>query len=300
MKKYRISAHAKCILAGEHAVLRGFSALVFPVRCYGLTFDYAETGSTFEVQAEEPYSDVLLSFFRDLLKTALTQLGKEHQDITGQFFITNTIPMGAGLGFSAAFCAAISQWFLYKGWIEAPHLINFARKLENGFHGRSSGLDIVGALASQAIYFEHIDKTYPLALAWQPKLYLSRVNPISGTAKCIEKVDALWRAEPNKAKKIDSIMQESVWMAREALSSDAEAGIHQLKIAINDACRCFRRWGLINSALEEHIRVLKQAGALAAKPTGAGMGGYVLSLWDTDPSRALDFECLSVFSTERG
>ena len=294
MQKNIIKSHAKCILAGEHAVLRGNPALVFPVLNCGLTLSFAETNLPVTAEAEAPYSETLLIFFWGILEAALKQLNKQHNDISGHFFIQNTIPMGAGLGFSAAFCAAISQWFLSKAWIEAPQLMEFARKLENGFHGRSSGVDIAGALATQAIRFDSIQQTRPLHLTWRPGLYLSSSNHISVTAKCIETVDALWLADPVAAKMIDKDMHDSVLMAERSLCGDPAQGPALLKAAVNSAQDCFKRWGLITAELAKHIDALKDAGAVAVKPTGAGEGGYVLSLWDNKPPDNLGFELMAV------
>lgn len=296
MKKQEllIQSHAKCILAGEHAVLRGSPAVVFPILTCGIRLSFLETGLPVQAEAAPPYDETLLLFFWGILEAALKQLNKPHSDLSGKFFIQNSIPMGAGLGFSAAFCAAISQWFLYKGWIEAPQLMTFARKLEDSFHGRSSGVDIAGALASQAIRFDGLGQTKVLSLTWRPKLYLSYSHQISVTAKCIERVDALWSADPSLAKKIDEEMYAAVLMAEQALCSDPSQGPGLLKKAMEEACSCFKRWGLVNRELEEHIQQLKTAGAAAVKPTGAGAGGYVLSFWEREPPDNLGFELLAV------
>jgi mevalonate kinase len=294
MQKYIISSHAKCILTGEHAVLRACPAIVFPLLKKKITLSYIETDSPATAEAESAYSETLKLFFWGILEAALKQLNKNHNDISGEFSIHNTIPMGAGLGFSAAFCASIAQWFLYKGWIKAAQLMEFARKLENGFHGRSSGVDIAGALASQAIRFNGVGQTRPLALTWQPKLYLSYSHQISVTAKCIEAVDTLWLSDAVRAKKIDADMRASVEMAERSLCGDPRQGPALLKTAIDTAEDCFQRWGLISTELRAHCNLLRTAGAVAVKPTGAGEGGYVLSLWEEEPPFNLGFECLPV------
>lgn len=297
MPGHLIKSHAKSILVGEHAVLRAHPALVFPVLSLSITLEFIETKLPAAMNTESPYKDTLELFFWGVLKTALKQLNKQQSDVSGQFFIRNTIPMGAGLGFSAAFCAVITQWLLYKNWIEKSELIPFARKLENGFHGRSSGVDIAGALASQAIYFKNIQETRVLEINWQPKLYLSYSNQISVTAQCIETVDKLWLIDPLKAQEIDRLMYTSVIQAEQALSNNSEQdGLDILKNAINQAYDCFKQWGLIPIELENHIKVLRAAGAIAIKPTGAGRGGYVLSLWKEAPPYNLGFELLAVMS----
>ncbi len=42
--------------------------------------------------------------------------------------------------------------------------------------------------------------------------------------------------------------------------------------------------GLISESLQQHMQQLLHEGALAVKPTGSGSGGYVLSLWESEPT----------------
>ena len=60
-----------------------------------------------------------------------------------------------------------------------------------------------------------------------------------------------------------------------------------LKEALNLGEDCFQQWGLISHDLKQHINKLKNEGATAVKPTGSGLGGYVISLWDTPPAPSL-------------
>ena len=62
-----------------------------------------------------------------------------------------------------------------------------------------------------------------------------------------------------------------------------EEGLELLISAIEQAAHCFKEWNLITAQLQQHINQLQRIGALAAKPTGAGQGGYVLSLWQNPP-----------------
>ncbi|MDF2868340.1 MAG: Mevalonate kinase, partial [Gammaproteobacteria bacterium] len=82
---------------------------------------------------------------------------------------------------------------------------------------------------------------------------------------------------------IDKDMQNSVYLAEEALKLNATEGLTQLKQALDLACACFVRWGLTSGKVAEHLNQLREAGAIAVKPTGSGDGGFVLSLWQQKP-----------------
>jgi mevalonate kinase len=103
------------------------------------------------------------------------------------------------------------------------------------------------------------------------------------TSECIQHVQALWQHDRPRAEALDKQMADSVHQARDALVNTTPLAIQQLANAIQQAADCFLGWGLINTALQNHMTALREAGAMAIKPTGSGGGGYVLSLWERTP-----------------
>jgi mevalonate kinase len=96
------------------------------------------------------------------------------------------------------------------------------------------------------------------------------------------------------AAQIDEAMRDSVLAAYNALQMDEAEGLTCLADAINKAHICFTQWGLAGGRVEQHINQLLSAGALAAKPTGSGDGGFVLSLWPQKPAVQLPFELIAL------
>jgi len=290
---FHIKAHAKWILAGEHAVLRGHPALVFPIPGKFIELTYVKGDKSLEVEFNASYEETFLVLFWGVFEEALTLLNKKHQDIRGNLSFRNNIPMGAGMGFSAAFCVSLTKFFEWNGWISPEEAFEFARKLEDHFHGKSSGVDIAGSLYNCGVHYQMNHTPEPLSLKWRPHLYLSHSGHISVTSKCVNLVKELWQTNEALAKKLDLQMAESVKIAEKSLAMDEKEGNKQLKNALELAENCFLQWGLINTDLDAHLTELKKQGALACKPTGAGDGGFVLSLWDKLPD--LPFEMIAVF-----
>lgn len=295
MTDFSTVAYGKWILAGEHAVLRGGTALVLPITSKYLTLNYHANQKTVKVTFNGIHLDRAEHVFWQTMERALTLLGKTHQEITGHFHVNTTLSISSGMGASAAFCVALTRWFIWKNWLAKEQLFTFARELENVFHTKSSGADIAVSIAGQGIEFHATQGYQPLTIHWKPNWYLSHSGMYSATADCVRHVQALWQKDPQTAEAIDQQMQRSVTLAKQALQeTDVNIGKQALIQAIEQAADCFQQWGLIPTPMRDHLHQLKEAGAIACKPTGAGGGGLVLSVWDKPISPPIRLELLKV------
>ena len=221
----------------------------------------------------------MLKLFLQVITKGLLNFGSSLDQIQGEFHIDCNIPIGVGLGSSAAICVAVARWFAAQGYILPAEIAENARELENIFHGVSSGLDIAGVMAQSGVYFHH-GKATEIKQTWQPNLRLSSCGYIGTTAECIVKVQQLWKSNQVLAAQIDAQMQQAVETAKGALIMDTSTSKQDLAGAMNQAANCFEQWGLINDSLQDHMQTLRKDGALAVKPTGSGGGGFVISLWE--------------------
>lgn len=274
--------YGKWILVGEHAVVRGHAALVFPVKERKLIFTYSANAPSLSADYLGSNGSDMHLLFWSVLEHGLKLLGHSLNQLGGHFLLNSTIPVGGGMGASAALCVAMSRWFCAQKMLAQEKCNDFAKELEHLFHGKSSGLDVAGVAAEGGIYFKAGEAT-PLRQATQPKFFLSSCNQIGITSHCIQQVQHLWANAPELAKQLDLQMAESVEDAKAALEQGGAEVTSNLAKAINKAADCFMQWGLVSEGLQQHMNWLTSMGALAVKPTGSGGGGFVLSLWDRQP-----------------
>lgn len=274
----------KWILAGEHSVLRGCPALVLPVTSCTLKVEYQAGSQPLAAQfSGESAKDYQLLFW-GVIEEALKRLKRSRAELLGEIRMESSLPLGSGLGASAALCVSVAKFFVFLGWLKSDEVYEFSRSLEDLFHGESSGVDIAVALSGQPIRFLRSGDRQQLILNWKPQWYISPCGERGVTSECVAKVKRLFVTNPVEATALDARMAEAVSLAERALKMTESEGFPVLKTAIADADACFRSWGLVDGALAQHLDRLRTSGAAATKPTGSGGGGYALSLWDREPT----------------
>lgn len=273
----------KAILAGEHAVIRGYPAIVFPVPARSLHLRYTKTNEAATSTFKGKHGDELKLLFWGVIERACEMTGLRRDSIRGHFEIENSIPVGAGMGASGALCVAVGRWFEWREKVSATELHEFCRQLENLFHGESSGLDVAVAASSYGLRFVRGGSRSRIALAWKPQWFVSYSGQRGITSECVARVKALHERDPERGRRIDEQMRDAVVIAEAALLKFDDGSFSELARAIELACSCFVQWDLVNGEIGTHMQMLRSRGAVAVKPTGSGEGGFVLSLWKNAP-----------------
>lgn len=267
----------KWILSGEHSVIRGSEALVFPLTSKYLQFRYFKSNQDFTLSVGGLYKGDLELFIWSVIEKYLNELKIKRDQLRGHLDIQSEIQFGAGMGASATLAVGLSIFFQRLGHLNS-NLFEFSKKIEDLFHGESSGVDVAVALNAQPLVFKRgapnqFLKTYQL-----PQLCISYSGIRGVTKDCVDKVKSLLANEPQKYQAVDQRMSASVQELKNLLSQDLISDT-AWKDALNLAQSCFLDWGLVPNEAQKHIDQLTQAGAISCKMTGSGGGGYILSLW---------------------
>jgi mevalonate kinase len=264
------SAHGKFIVLGEHSILYGGQALVYPIKELNLTMSLSANGKG-PLLGGKPLDRWQI----EKLRSVLTAMGIDVD--LGMIAITGEIPIGKGLGSSAALCVAVARYFFPEA---TPTAIAKLAKIGEGvFHGTSSGADPFAISIERPIVFKMEGNEFrPLNLSNASDfVFLLRDSGAEhSTSEVIKQVSELRQNRPAQFNSIMDRLKVNTGLGLKMI----EAGqFDRLGLLIQDSNRLLFEMGLGNAALENAIESLLIEGALGAKMTGAGLGGYVFGLF---------------------
>lgn len=273
----------KWVLTGEHAVLRGATAVALPHPDLGLALSF-KPQKGLDLSVEPPTAETVMNELLNSVSEAWGAQGKIFPQPCGHLQIESNIPIGAGLGSSAALCVAMSRWLAAPLALAENKIMEFATHLEHRFHGRSSGLDVAVISAGEPISFAMDKGSRTIGVKRLPKFTFHDTGLRSRTSECVVRVEKFREEVPAVAVKVDQAMSTASRLAMEGLirydlSKGAE-GIKLIQEAMMQARECFYSWELVPGKAKRMEEELLKKGALAVKLTGAGGGGMLVALWE--------------------
>jgi mevalonate kinase len=278
---FKTTLPAKWVLTGEHSVLRGVPAVALPHPHLRLTLEFIPDPVRGALQVRPAHTqEMLVQLLSEILPPHQMQL------LSGELILDSQIPIGAGMGSSAALCVALTEWLAPWLPLRSDQIIEFATQLEHKFHGKSSGMDVAVIASQMPISFQMnrgsrgIQK---LDVSHLPRFTFHDTGIRSSTRDCIHQVSAFRKDHPEKAEWVDQRMGAASLKAIEGLKKfdrgETKEALELLQHAIQEAQQCFHDWQLVPDAARRLEQDLYGQGALAVKLTGAGGGGMMIALW---------------------
>ena len=296
---WRASAPGKVILLGEHAVVHGEPALAAAIpRRISVELTRDPRGPSIDLRvAHQPRlppglglsqppgaqtADAVAAPAELTLAFAALCAAAGMPDARWHAAATSELPLGGGLGSSAALGVALARALRLSAGHGCPpgEAAQIALALEQVFHGAPSGVDPAACAREGLILFTRgVGSAAPLVLEIQPARPIELVIALTGIsrgtrAKVLPLRDRL-AERPHLYRPLLAALGE---LARGGARA-AEAGdLVDLGVRFDAAHGLLAALGVSCPELEEVVAALRSAGALGAKLTGAGGGGAAIGL----------------------
>ncbi|MDD5416282.1 MAG: mevalonate kinase [Candidatus Daviesbacteria bacterium] len=269
----KISAPGKIHLLGEHMVVYGKPALLTTVNLrVTVALQPCHSGKQVSERNQNLDSGVVASLLPRMTKT-IEPIVKKYLQLKTippyQLTISSQIPIGAGLGSSAAVSAAYIAALL--SFLKVKWDLNLINKLtfeaEKVFHDNPSGGDNSTVVFGGLIWYQKGKGVQPLKFPISPRLtrnfmLISTGKPKETTKQMVEMVAA-------KSKKFKKIFDNQEKLVRELLSTIQNANENQLIQIIRAGERNLETIGVVSPYATSIIRKIENAGG-AAKICGGG------------------------------
>jgi mevalonate kinase len=264
--------NGKTVLLGEHAVVYGMPAIAA-----GISLGASARATPSPVSSIRIAERVAHADDGSELSSALTQICQVLGTGPQRVEVDVTLPLGSGLGGSAAIGVAVARALLSSlGEAETPARVMAAVSAwEQVFHGNPSGVDAAAAYAGGCIWFTKADGPQPLSVAVPLKLAICLAGPPASTKQMVESVERLGQRRPDLLGKSLAGIESLVKNARLCIEAGALGDLGQL---MNYNQMLLAGLFLSTPEIERACAVARAAGALGAKLTGAGGGGAVIAL----------------------
>jgi len=287
------SAPAKIILLGEHFVVYGEPAIVMAidkrayarvekrndnrlhVRSMDLNLEvFFENGSLRVEQGD--LKEAKMKF--EPVKQAIEKVMEKHGQHVGlDIEINSTVPVGAGLGSSAAVIAATTAatGAILDVKLSKEDILRITYAAEKIVHGTPSGVDPAISTMGGTMLFQMDTGFKPLEVKTNIPLIIGDTGVERSTRVQVEKVRDLVDKYPRVTEHLMKAAREIVLRAIEALK---ENDLETLGTMMNINHALLYGIGVSDESLEWLANAARKAGALGAKLTGAGGGGCMIAL----------------------
>lgn len=279
----------KVILLGEHAVVYGVPALAVGIDRGARAWvtdapPHPSGGATLSIPSWEIYAteggvEPLALAFQALLRITRDETRAALDGVTVE--ADGNLPPGGGLGSSSAVGVAVAR--ALDPSASSPAIERRVMEWERVFHGNPSGVDAAVAARGGCIYFRRGGPVDPVQVAPGLHLCIGQSGAASSTKAMVESVAKRMVQSPE--------LVEKSWMGIRSLVDNArlalEAGdFHALGKLLDLNQMILSGLFLSSPEIETLCRIARGAGALGAKLTGAGGGGCVVALAESEENAA--------------
>ncbi|MBU7012246.1 MAG: mevalonate kinase [Theionarchaea archaeon] len=274
--------YGKCILFNEHFVVYNLPSIVSAIG--DTTVAAAEKTASGGVQlidnrpATPGYKEDKLDQQEDSLKKILDAM-RISPDENIKITLGGSLYAASGVGASAASCTAIARALsnLFDMGLNDDQINDIAYEGEKGYHGTPSGVDNTASTYGGLIWFIKGEKKIfePITMKRPVEIVMGNTGKVANTKTAVAGVRERKEKYPEKYKKIFSEADQVVHQARKALQA---RDLNEVGRLMNYNHALLQQIEVSNHELDMLVETARAAGAMGAKMTGGGLGGYMVAL----------------------
>jgi len=274
----------KVILFNEHFVVYGLPAIASAIGTRTTAFVEKQEGSGAEINDSRPetpgYKAEKLHEQKESLQRMLKFMNIDTEHNHFKIALSGNLIAASGVGASAASCAAIARAFSDELDLKySDEQVNHvAYEGEKGYHGTPSGIDNTAATYGGLIWYKREGTSQimeRLALRKPVEIVMGNTGIVADTKVVVADVKERKEKSPEKYAQIFKDAAELVQEARRQLVA---FDLQQLGISMNKNHELLRQIGVSCDELDALVSLAREHGALGAKMTGTGRGGYIVAL----------------------
>ena len=277
------TAPGKVILCGEHSVVYGRPAIAVPVpsmRAHARV-EPAPIGSGLRIRAVDLHKELV---FRDagpqqplarIARLVLAYLEAPEPDAV--LTLSSDLPIASGMGSGTAITVAAARALGGSLGAELPPeaISEMAYEVEKIHHGTPSGIDNTVIAWEQPVYFVRGSPPEPFNIHTPFHLLIANSGIASSTREAVEELHHRWEAAPSYYNVIFDCIGA---IARAARAAVEQGALQALGVLLNENQELLIKMGVSLLQIDRLARIARDAGALGAKLTGAGLGGNLIAL----------------------
>ncbi len=275
MKTITYATPAKIHLMGEHSVVFGKPALLAAIDKHitvSLSSDSKNPGLSFASKHN------ILKDFQKIIEESVKTHCKIRTIPPYAAIITSDIPIGAGLGSSAALSTAFTAALLSHLHIKFNNALLFkiAYEGERFFHGNPSGGDLAVVIEGGLLYFrkefEFLKSFSNLDFEIKDSLnnffIINSGKPNESTLDMVKKVGKL---KNSNTQKIDAIFENQEIQTKNLVIALKESNENLLKDSIKDGEANLEKLDIVGKNAQKIIRGIEKIGGVAKISGGGGV-----------------------------
>jgi len=274
----------KVILFNEHFVVYGIPAIASAIGAKTTALVERRAGSGVELKDERPetkgYKAEKLAQQKESLDRMLKLMSIDTEHSAFRITLGGDLIAASGVGASAASCAAIARAFSDELDLNCPdeRINEIAYEGEKGYHGTPSGIDNTAATFGGLIWYrrEGASQLMERMKVKRPiEIVMGDTGIVADTRLVVGGVKERKDKEPEKYARVFKNAEQLVHDARKQLE---ESNLERLGACMNENHALLQQIEVSCDELDALVKLARESGAIGAKMTGTGKGGYMVAL----------------------